>query len=192
MQSGSLDTHGKANREKPSAQPVSSEIDQQIGEQVVTLRREVLPEQDWSSNRDALITADAFARRGRFLAASEAYSAVVRREPQDAEAWLALGNALVNHADGNFTPPAAKAYRVAQELDPDTPGVPFFVGLAMIEQGNFIEAREAWVESLSRTSPDSDAHALLKERLGRLDGLLQAVAEDLQSNEPPAPSPSRP
>lgn len=161
---------------KPRSLPVTSEIEEELGNQVVTLRRQILAEDDWSSNRNRMITADAFARMGRFKDASEAYGIIVREDPKDAEAWLALGNALVNHADGVITPPAVRAFRMSEELDPDTPGVPFFIGLALIQQGDFLQARGAWAGALERMPEGSEAHGLLSQRLERLDNLINVAS----------------
>lgn len=173
---------------KPSAMPQTSGIEEDLGEQIVTLRRQILPEDEWSNNGDAMLTADAFARRGRFQGASVAYGTIVRKDPLDSEAWLALGNVLVGHADGIITPPAVRAYRAAEELDPDTPGVPFFFGLALIQNGDFMQARGAWAEALSRTPEGSEAHTLLTERLGRLDNLISIASGGRMPTGSPAQS----
>ena len=55
------------------------------------------------SSDPAMITADAFARQGQFEDASVFYRTIVTRSPRDFEAWLALGNALVEQADGQLT-----------------------------------------------------------------------------------------
>lgn len=182
---------------KPKSLPITSEIEEELGNQVVTLRRQILAEDDWSNNRDMMITADAFARMGRFQDASEAYGIIVREDPKDAEAWLALGNALVNHADGVITPPAVRAFRMSEELDPDTPGVPFFIGLALIQQGDFLQARGAWAGALKRMPEGSKAHGLLAERLQRLDNLINVATgarppAGLQGNDAAPPADDQP
>ena len=157
---------------KPASPPVTKVMSQDMGEQLVNLRRDVLSEDDWSRNRDAMITADAFARMGRFRGASEAYSAIVRRDPEDAEAWLSLGNALLGHTGGDMTPPALHAFRTAEKLAPNAPGVPFFLGLALIQQGNFEQGRAAWMSALARMGEGSEAHAMQVTRLQKLDELV--------------------
>lgn len=49
---------------------------------------------------DYLLTSDAFARRGRFGDAAGLLRRGLEDNPNDLESWLALGLALVGHADG--------------------------------------------------------------------------------------------
>ena len=72
-----------------------------------------------------------------------------------AEVWLALGNALVEHAEGQLTQPALFAYRRADQADPDGLGVGYFTGLAYIRQGRLPEALQLWRETLADAAPDA-------------------------------------
>jgi len=99
--------------------------------------------------------------------------AAVTDDPRDAEAWLALGNALVEHADGSLTEPALLAYRRATELDATGVGPGYFLGVALIRQGQIARARTIWAETLQDAAPDATGRELLRERLERLDALLR-------------------
>ena len=81
---------------------------------LVDERKEMIGGQARSTN-DKVLVADAFARRGQYANAAAMLRAAVNDNPRDAEAWLALGNALVEHADGALTQPALLAYRRAAE-----------------------------------------------------------------------------
>ena len=74
------------------------------------------------SRSGKLIVADAYARRGQFADAAAILRGAIADNPRDGEAWLALGNALVEHTGGALTDPALLAYRRAAELDPDGVG----------------------------------------------------------------------
>lgn len=100
-----------------------------------------------------VLTADAFARRGQYADAAGILLGAVEQQPNDAEAWLALANALVGHADGTLTPPALLAFRRASETAPGHPGPPFFLGLALAQSGRFAEARDLWAQVLALTPP---------------------------------------
>lgn len=116
--------------------------------------------------------ADGFARRGQFADAAGILRGAVERDPQDTEAWLALGNALVEHADGQFTPAALLAYGRAEALQPEHPAVPFFVGVALIRGGRLAEARGLWADTIERADADAEWRPALEERLARLDELI--------------------
>jgi cytochrome c-type biogenesis protein CcmH len=127
---------------------------------------------DARSDSDALVVADAYARRGQFADAAGILRTVVAKHPHDAEAWLALGNALVEHADGALTEPALLAYRRAAELDPGGVGPGYFLGLALIRQGQLGRASALWRGTLESAAPDAAGRDVLALRLGRLDELL--------------------
>jgi cytochrome c-type biogenesis protein CcmH len=142
---------------------------------LVDERKEMLADDDLSKN-NKLIVADAYARRGRFTDAATILRGAVADNPRDTEAWLALGNALVEHADGALTEPALLAYRRAAELDPDGTATGYFLGLAMIRQGRLGEARALWRSTLEATPEGAAGRDILALRLSRLDTLLTPAA----------------
>jgi cytochrome c-type biogenesis protein CcmH len=145
------------------------------GWQLVELRKEFVGSANSSTN-DKLILADGFARRGQYADAAGILRSAVSDNPRDAEAWLALGNALVEHADGALTQPALLAYRRAEALDPGGLGPAFFLGLALIRQGRFEQARSLWRGSLEAAPEDAAGREALTERLARLESLFNRPA----------------
>lgn len=125
------------------------------------------------SHSDKIIIADALARNGQYSNAAAMLRGAVTDNPRDAEAWLALGNALVEHADGALTPPALMAYRRAAETDPNGIGPGYFLGLALIRQGQLAQARSIWAGTLEGAAADTAGRDILGERLARLDTLLR-------------------
>lgn len=122
--------------------------------------------------------ADGFARRGQFEDAAGILSGAVSQNSNDGEAWLALANALVEHADGSLTPAALYAYEQAQTVLPNHPGASYFLGVALIRSGRPLEARQLWAETLEQAPADVPWRAQMEERMSRLDELLmQAVRE---------------
>ena len=159
----------------PGAPAASADATQRPDWSVVDARKEMIAE-DRRSHGDKLLIADAFALRGRYEDAVTLLNGAVDDNPRDAEAWLALGNALVEHADGMLTQPALLAYRRAAEIDPRALGPGYFLGLALIRQGRLIEARDTWASTLESGAEDAAGRAALQERLARLDGLLAQAA----------------
>lgn len=159
----------------PGAPAASVDLTQTPEWSLVDARREMIAESD-RSRSDKLLIADAFALRGQYADAVTLLNGAVDDNPRDAEAWLALGNALVEHADGTLTQPALLAYRRAAALDPQALGPGYFLGLALIRQGRLIEARDAWASTLEGGAEDAAGRAALEERLARLDTLLSQAA----------------
>ena len=128
-----------------------------------------------------LVIGDALARHGQFADAAGVLLGAVEKEPNNAEAWLALANALAGHADGTVTPAAFFAYQRAEQADPGHPGPPFFLGLAMAQSGRFAEARGLWAGLLARSPADAPWRADLATRLAMLDRL---IAEQTAADAP--------
>lgn len=153
-----------------------------VGESMVELRRAILP-QRFHSRSNRLITADALARRDRPAEAVTLLRGAVRENPRDSEAWLALGNALVATTGGGMTPASQYAYRRAEELAPESPGAPFFVGIALLQASQFVEARQMWEEAARRAPEGSDQRAEIVNRIVRLDNVLRQVFAAQQAEQ---------
>ena len=155
---------------------------------IVGLRRDLIAESE-RSKADFLITADAMARQGRYQQAAQLLAGVTRDNPQDFEAWLAEGNALVEHAYGVLTVPALYAYRQAAALKPAHLAPNYFLGVALIRQGRIPEARQVWAESLAAAPADATGRAIVAQQLERLDAMMAAVSEMQGGNPPPDSEP---
>jgi cytochrome c-type biogenesis protein CcmH len=104
---------------------------------------------------DYLLTSDAFARRGQFADAAALLQKGLRDNPDDVESWLALGMALVGHADGFVTPAAVQAFGRAKAIDPRNPGAEYFLGAAYLRSGEVVAARNVWAGLLANTPEDA-------------------------------------
>jgi len=119
-----------------------------------------------------VVIADALARHGQFRDAAEVLRGAVEKDPANAEAWLAMGNALVAHAEGTISPAAIFAYGRAAQAAPNSPGPSFFLGMALIQSGRLAEGRAVWATLLARSPKDAPWRADLDKRLGELDAFL--------------------
>jgi cytochrome c-type biogenesis protein CcmH len=142
------------------------------GEALVDARRELFGTRPPSH---FVTVADGFARRGQYADAAGILTGATRENPDDVEAWIALGNALVEHAEGQLTPAALYAYGRAESLQPEHPAAPFFLGVALIRGGRMAEARQLWADLLAHAPTDAEWRPALQERLERLDVLIEQV-----------------
>lgn len=163
---GKPDLAGAPSRVAPAAEG--------SGEALVDLRRTVVPER-FHSRGSRLLISDALARRDRPEEAAVMLRGAIREAPRDSEPWLALANALVAATDGRLTPASQYAYRRAEELAPESPGVPFFVGIAQLQANNFLDARMLWGEALRRAPEGSEERAAIAARVARLDEVLRQI-----------------
>lgn len=166
----------QARPDLPAAPKESAPIANEGNVQLIAMRRIVMGTAEQAPAR-ALITADAFARRGQYERAAGMLRGAVRENPNDAESWVALGNALVEHTGGRLTPPALYAYRRGAQADPPTLASDFFIGAALIRQGRLVEARQVWAGALERAPEDVPFREGLSQRLAALDQLIARVAE---------------
>jgi cytochrome c-type biogenesis protein CcmH len=119
-----------------------------------------------------LITSDAFARRGQFADAAALLQKGLRDNPDDLESWLALGMALVGHADGFVTPAAVQAFGRARAIDPGHPGAEYFLGYAYYQSGEVIAARNVWKGLIERSPADAPWREGLAAEVARLDDMI--------------------
>lgn len=133
-----------------------------------------------SSPNNFLIISDAFTRQGDFASAVEVLRSATRKNPDDAEAWLAMANALAAHSDGSLPPAALYAYRRAEIASPESVGPEFFMGVAKIRDGDLIEAHRLWTRALAKTPADAPWRPDLEARVAGLGALLRRIAEQAE------------
>jgi len=123
-----------------------------------------------------LILADGLTRQAQYRAAADVLGKAARENPDDADIEVALGNALVGHSEGLITPAAQYAFRRAAAINPQHPGPPFFMGLALAQSGRLADARAMWADLLARSPADAAYRPDLEARLARLDQMIAASA----------------
>ena len=106
--------------------------------------------------------SEALARDGHSEDAVGILQNAVKRYPGDAQLWVGLGNALVDHSRG-ITPAAELAYRRAQEITPGYPGPPFFYGLALARSGDRERAVKLWRDILATAPRDASWRPLVEQ-----------------------------
>jgi cytochrome c-type biogenesis protein CcmH len=171
---------GYATQASPGLPGAPSEVKLDRGDEgwrLVDLRVQLVGP-DHRSRSGYMVTADALVREGQYANAATLLGGMVEKDPRDGDAWLALANALSFHADGALTPASLFAYRRAAQAMPDGAGPSFFVGLALIRQGDLIGGRELWAQRLANMPEDGPGRGVLAKRLGQLDELLRRVAEN--------------
>ena len=166
----------QANPGLPGA-PAQARADRDLPGETLKQARQAMVAPGQRSSSDRLLTADAFAARGQYANAAALLRGAVAENPRDAEAWLALGNVLVEHAEGVVTEPALFAYRRSSEANPTGIGPGYFLGLSLLRQGSIIEGRNTWAATLAEAPEDAAGRQVLAEQLSRLDVLLQQAAE---------------
>lgn len=144
------------------------------GEVIVSVRRAMYDTGQPPSGY--LTVSDGFARRGRFEAAAQLLRGGLRDNPSDAEGWLALANALIEHSGGQVTPAALLAFKRSESAMPGHPGPAYFLGIAYLRSGNPKDARDTWADLLGKTPADAPWRGDLEARIAQLDAAMANVA----------------
>lgn len=117
---------------------------------------EFTPAESW------LRMSEALARDGQSQDSVGILQNAVKRYPGDAQLWIGLGNALVDHARG-MTPAAELAYRRAEQAAPGHPAAPFFYGLALARSGDRDGALAQWRQILAKAPADAEWRPLVEQ-----------------------------
>lgn len=141
-------------------------FDEELAEKRRGLAERYGPAAQW------MMLSDGLARQGKTKAAANVLLSGLRDTPDDANLWLGLGNALVNHAGGVVPPGADFAYRRALTLDPDGPAPRYFYGLALARSGQLQAARDLWAPLAEKAPKDSKVKAELDANIARIDAML--------------------
>jgi len=148
----------------------------QSGEVVVSVRRALFD--TGQSPPSYLTVSDAFARRGRYESAAKLLRSGLQKNPNDAEGWLALANALVEHAHGQVTPAALLAFERSEAAMPAHPGPAYFLGIAYLRSSKPNEARDVWAQLLEKSPVDAPWRADLQARIEMIDAMMANMATD--------------
>ncbi|WP_296678751.1 tetratricopeptide repeat protein [Novosphingobium sp.] len=163
----------QTNPKLPGAPKTASAQGRSSGADLVEARKALSSSGARSANQWSII-ADGLARNGNYGDAAGVLVAAVEKDPRNADAWLAMANDLVAHADGVLTPAAQFAFAKAAAADPANPGPDYFEGLALATNGQLDEGRLRWSRLLARSPASAPWRADLEQRLARLDAFIAA------------------
>lgn len=114
-----------------------------------------------------LTMSEALARGGDTEDAVGVLQNAVGKYPGNAQLWVGLGNALVDHA-GVLTPASEYAYRRAAELAPGNPAPLFFMGLALARSGDRDDAIAMWKQVLAGSPSNAPWRPMVEGAIGAL------------------------
>lgn len=122
----------------------------------------------FGSDAQILDAADAMHRSGLDAYAVALIRGGLEKNPQSADLWVGMGNALTLYANGMVTPAAELAFNRAQAIAPDHPGPPYFMGLAFAQSGQLDRAEAVWQSLLDRAPANAPWRQNIEQRLAEL------------------------
>jgi cytochrome c-type biogenesis protein CcmH len=114
-----------------------------------------------------LSISEALARTGDTAGAVGVLQNAVGKYPGNAQLWIGLGNALVDHA-GGLTPASEFAFQRAAELAPGHPAPPFFMGLALARSGDRDGALALWRGVLADAPANAEWRPVVEDAVAAL------------------------
>lgn len=122
-----------------------------------------------------LVMADGLTRAGNPRAGVQVILGGIAHIPDSLALWTWLGMAYARHDGGAVSPAARLAFEQAMRIAPRHPAPPFFLGVALIESGDFAGARPYWARALALTPKGLSYRPAIAERLAILDKYLAAT-----------------
>ena len=110
----------------------------------------------------------AFFQSGRFAESATAYRRDADLEPNRAESWSALGEALVMAGPGNVPADANAAFRTALRHDPKDPRARYFLAVAKDMAGDHRAAVNDWLALLEESPADAPWYGDVRKAIERV------------------------
>ncbi|MBO6825169.1 MAG: c-type cytochrome biogenesis protein CcmI [Sneathiella sp.] len=116
-------------------------------------------------------------RMGRFEAAANTFLQATKIEPDDVDLYVGAGESFYYHAKGNVSADSLAAFKKAEDLAPDHPGVRFYLALHKAESGDEKGALEGWLSLYADSEPTEPYMPTLRERISLLAEKLEMDVE---------------
>lgn len=155
-------------------QPVAT-VAQKIAELEARLKIDPDKPADWR------MLGWAYFETGDLARSANAYRRAAELEPNNAENWSSLGEALQS-ASTEVLPEAASAFERALKLDPEDPRARYFINVQKDLEGQHEAAIAGWIDLLRDTPPDAPWEADLRRTIQQV-ATTQKI--DIASRMPP-------
>ena len=162
---------GSPEQEASPAQPITAKL--KAADALLQMRADM--DTGYGIGKQWLITADSYARSGKYDYSAAFIQAGLRQHPKNGDLWAGLGVVLLLAGDGQMSPPAKMAFANARKFGPRNPAPDYFDGLVELFEGRPAKTVEIW-QRLVDDAPDKAIwRPKLESQLGGLKTMLQSV-----------------
>jgi cytochrome c-type biogenesis protein CcmH len=154
------------------AKPLTAEA--RAAEALLTMRADMDPAGGIA--KQWLITADSYARTGRYQYSAAFIEAGLREYPRDGDLWAGLGLVLLLAGDNQMSPPAKMAFAKAREYSPLNRSPDYFEGLVELFEGRPGNTLKIWQEIIDGAPADAVWKPKLESQLQGLESMVQAAS----------------
>ncbi len=162
------------------AQPIAAEI--KAADALLQMRADM--DSNYGIAKQWLITADSFARSGRYSYSAAFIQAGLREHPKNGDLWAGLGLVLLLAGDGQMSPPAKMAFANARKFSPLNRAPDYFSGLVELFEGRPARTVEIWQRLVDGAPDKAIWRPKLESQLAGLKTMLQsAQPTDVKENK---------
>ena len=143
--------------------------------QLVEIRADM--DESFGSAKRWLVTADSFAKQGDYPLSASYIQSGLRKDPQNADLWTALGLQLMLASEGQMSPAAQLAFDKARAIRPKYPAPYYFAGLARLFAGDLDGAILLWEKTVSLATPTAKWKTRIESQLQAAKALQAQAAQ---------------
>lgn len=110
----------------------------------------------------------------------QAFERALTLAPKDVDLRVTLGETLVSAADGKITQEAQRSFAQGSAIDPQHPGVRYYLALADFQEGRTEAAFQAWRKLAEDTPPGAPWKKRVEERLAAAEINAAGSAPNIQ------------
>ena len=140
---------GSPNQPAAPAQTLTAELKQ--AEVLLQMRADM--DSNYGIGKQWLITADSYARSGRYDYSAAFIQAGLLQYPKNGDLWAGLGVVLLLAGDGEMSPPAKMAFENARNYAPLNRAPDYFDGIVSLYEGDAATTIKTW-QKLVDNAPD--------------------------------------
>ena len=112
-----------------------------------------------------VLLARTLSRLERYEEAAETYMKATLLAPNSAELFVSAGENYYFASGGTVTPAAEEAFEQAEVIDPDNPGVRYFLALRDAQGGDLSGALDKWIALYEESPADAPFMPVLARRI---------------------------
>lgn len=162
---------GSPEQAASPAQPITAKL--KAADALLQMRADM--DTGYGIGKQWLITADSYARSGKYDYSAAFIQAGLRQYPKNGDLWAGLGVVLLLAGDGQMSPPAKMAFANARKFGPRNPAPDYFEGLVELFEGRPAKTVEIWQSLVDNAPDDAIWRPKLESQLGGLKTMLQSV-----------------
>lgn len=162
---------GSPEQAASPAQPIPAKL--KAADALLQMRADM--DTGYGIGKQWLITADSYARSGKYDYSAAFIQAGLRQHPKNGDLWAGLGVVLLLAGDGQMSPPAKMAFANARKFGPRNPAPDYFAGLVELFEGRPAKTVEIWQRLVDNAPDKAIWQPKLESQLGGLKTMLQSV-----------------